>query len=161
MSAVEIVTKVWNYAHDLRDDGVGYGDYVEQITYLIFLKIADEREKASEPSLQFPHPGPLPEEKEPSPQSSPSGRGGNGVPREYAWAELVRLDGDDLENQNRIVAPDATSQPYMKRIEKVSGVSLAVFSTTNSQDKPAKTTNNIRLISANADEVNITQLFNE
>ena len=43
MSASEIVNKVWNYAHVLRDDGVGYGDYVEQITYLIFLKITNER----------------------------------------------------------------------------------------------------------------------
>ena len=42
-SASEIVNKVWNYAHVLRDDGVGYGDYVEQITFLIFLKMADER----------------------------------------------------------------------------------------------------------------------
>ena len=41
MSASEIVNKVWNYAYVLRDDGVGYGDYVEQITYLIFLKMAD------------------------------------------------------------------------------------------------------------------------
>ncbi len=45
MSAAEIVNKVWNYAHVLRDDGVGYGDYVEQITYLIFLKMADERQQ--------------------------------------------------------------------------------------------------------------------
>ena len=37
----------------------------------------------------------------PSPQSSPKGRGGNGVPREFAWAKLVRLDGDDLELQYR------------------------------------------------------------
>lgn len=44
MSASEIVSKVWNYAHVLRDDGVGYGDYIEQITFLIFLKMADERE---------------------------------------------------------------------------------------------------------------------
>ena len=43
-NASEIVNKVWNYAHVLRDDGVGYGDYVEQITFLIFLKMADERE---------------------------------------------------------------------------------------------------------------------
>jgi len=35
MSASEIVNKVWYYAHVLRDDGVGYGDYVEQITFLI------------------------------------------------------------------------------------------------------------------------------
>lgn len=55
MSTSEIVKKVWSYAHVLRDDlsacnaqedGVGYCDYVEQITYLIFLKIADEREQA-------------------------------------------------------------------------------------------------------------------
>ncbi len=37
-----IVQKVWNYCHVLRDDGVSYGDYVEQLTYLIFLKMADE-----------------------------------------------------------------------------------------------------------------------
>jgi type I restriction enzyme M protein len=38
-----IVQKVWNYCNVLRDDGVSYGDYVEQLTYLIFLKMADER----------------------------------------------------------------------------------------------------------------------
>ena len=43
-NSAAIVSKVWNYAHVLRDDGVGYGDYVEQITFLIFLKMADERE---------------------------------------------------------------------------------------------------------------------
>ena len=37
-----IVQKVWNYCHVLRDDGVSYGDYVEQLTYLIFLKMAEE-----------------------------------------------------------------------------------------------------------------------
>lgn len=31
-----IVSKVWNYAHVLKNAGVGYGDYVEQITYLLF-----------------------------------------------------------------------------------------------------------------------------
>jgi type I restriction enzyme M protein len=53
MSAAEIVNKVWNYAHVLRDDGVGYGDYVEQITYLIFLKMADKRERGGIPSSMF------------------------------------------------------------------------------------------------------------
>lgn len=74
MSAAEIVNKVWNYAHVLRDDGVGYGDYVEQLTYLIFLKMADER-----------------------------GQGGQQVkvPDKYSWAKLVKLDGDDLELQYR------------------------------------------------------------
>ncbi|QTN30776.1 type I restriction-modification system subunit M N-terminal domain-containing protein [Akkermansiaceae bacterium] len=37
-----IVSKVWNYAHVLKNAGVGYGDYIEQITYLLFLKLADE-----------------------------------------------------------------------------------------------------------------------
>ena len=72
MSALEIVNKVWNYAHVLRDDGVGYGDYVEQITFLIFLKMADERETDGQ-QVQ--------------------------VQNQYAWAKLVKLDGDDLELQ--------------------------------------------------------------
>lgn len=74
MSASEIVNKVpalpagrWNYTHVLRDDGVGYGDYVEQITYLIFLKMADEREKSGQETK---------------------------VPKKYTWAELIKLDGD-------------------------------------------------------------------
>lgn len=66
MSAAEIVNKVWNYAHVLRDDGVGYGDYVEQITYLIFLTMADERETAGQQVR---------------------------VPNKYAWAKLVKLRG--------------------------------------------------------------------
>ncbi|MBT3039305.1 MAG: type I restriction-modification system subunit M [Candidatus Thiodiazotropha sp. (ex Ctena orbiculata)] len=73
-NASEIVNKVWNYAHVLRDDGVGYGDYVEQITYLIFLKMADEREKADQETK---------------------------VPKKYAWDKLVKQDGDDLEIQYR------------------------------------------------------------
>jgi len=74
MSAAEIVNKVWNYAHVLRDDGVGYGDYVEQITYLIFLKMADEREKGDQRTK---------------------------IPTKYTWSKLVKLDGDDLELQYR------------------------------------------------------------
>ena len=37
-----IVSKVWSFANILRDDGVGYGDYLEQLTYLLFLKMVDE-----------------------------------------------------------------------------------------------------------------------
>ncbi len=74
MSASEIVNRVWNYAHVLRDDGVGYGDYVEQITFLIFLKMADERESAGQTVT---------------------------VPIEYSWSKLVKLDGDALETQYR------------------------------------------------------------
>ena len=51
MTSSVIVQKLWNYCNVLRDDGMSYGDYpsaklrtgVEQLTYLLFLMIADER----------------------------------------------------------------------------------------------------------------------
>lgn len=39
----DIVQKLWGFCHTLRHDGIDYGDYIEQITYLRFLKMADER----------------------------------------------------------------------------------------------------------------------
>ena len=65
-----IVSKVWNYAHVLKNAGVGYGDYVEQITYLLFLKLADEMTE-----LGFDNP----------------------IPAEFQWSELSSKSGDDLE----------------------------------------------------------------
>lgn len=70
-NSAALVQKLWNYCHVLRDDGVSYGDYVEQLTYLLFLKMADEQEKL------------LGEEAT--------------IPKEYAWENLVSKDGDDLE----------------------------------------------------------------
>ena len=67
-----IVQKVWNYCNVLRDDGVSYGDYVEQLTYLIFMKMADERTKP------------------PFNQSSSIIKG-------LDWHSLLQRDGDDLE----------------------------------------------------------------
>ena len=43
MNISSIVQKLWNYCNVLRDDGMSYGDYVEQLTYLLFLKMAYER----------------------------------------------------------------------------------------------------------------------
>ena len=40
----DIVNKLWGYCHTLRHDGIDYGDYIEQLTYLLFLKMADERD---------------------------------------------------------------------------------------------------------------------
>jgi len=40
----DIVQKLWGFCHTLRHDGIDYGDYIEQITYLLFIKMADERE---------------------------------------------------------------------------------------------------------------------
>ncbi len=42
MTTDSIISKAWGFCTALRDDGVGYGDYLEQLTYLIFLKMADE-----------------------------------------------------------------------------------------------------------------------
>jgi type I restriction enzyme M protein len=42
MTTQAIVSKVWSFCNTLRNDGVGYGDYLEQLTYLLFLKMADE-----------------------------------------------------------------------------------------------------------------------
>ena len=42
MNSASFVSKVWSFFTTLRDDGVGYGDYLKQLTYLIFHKMADE-----------------------------------------------------------------------------------------------------------------------
>ena len=39
----DVVNKLWGFCHILRHDGIDYGDYIEQLTYLLFLKMADER----------------------------------------------------------------------------------------------------------------------
>ena len=55
MTDSTIISKIWNLANVLRDDGVGYGDYLEQITYLLFLKMADELNKPPySKGLKFP-----------------------------------------------------------------------------------------------------------
>jgi type I restriction enzyme M protein len=42
MNLSTLVQKLWNYCNVSRDNGMSYGDYVEQLTYLLFLKMADE-----------------------------------------------------------------------------------------------------------------------
>ena len=48
-----LVQRLWSYCNILRDDGLSYGDYLEQLTYLLFLKMADEQTKPpfSRPSI--------------------------------------------------------------------------------------------------------------
>ena len=43
MTSNTLVAKIWSFCDTLRDDGLGYGDYLEQLTYLLFLKMADEK----------------------------------------------------------------------------------------------------------------------
>jgi type I restriction-modification system DNA methylase subunit len=48
----QLVQKLWNYCNILRDDGLSYGDYVEQLTFLLFLKMADEQVHLRQSILQ-------------------------------------------------------------------------------------------------------------
>jgi type I restriction enzyme M protein len=72
MNTSNLIQKVWNFCHTLRDDGVGYGDYLEQLTYLLFLKMAHEY--AQEPYNRDTH-----------------------IPAGYDWAALRSKTGEPLE----------------------------------------------------------------
>jgi type I restriction enzyme M protein len=67
-----IVSKVWSFCNVLRDGGVSYGDYLEQLTYLIFLKMAEEYRK-------------------------PPYNRDVGIPEEYTWDRLKQQRGAELD----------------------------------------------------------------
>ena len=69
-----IISKVWGMCNPLRDDGVSHGDYLEQLTYLLFLKMADE-------------------------YSRPPYNRDTGIPEGYKWKDLNTLKGAELEEQ--------------------------------------------------------------
>lgn len=73
MNTAAIVSKVWNFCNVLRDDGVSYGDYLEQLTYLLFLKMADE-------------------------YSKPPYKRKVGIPEEYNWESIRSKRGAELES---------------------------------------------------------------
>ncbi|MCB9167785.1 MAG: SAM-dependent DNA methyltransferase [Flavobacteriales bacterium] len=73
MTSATIVNKVWNFCHTLRDDGVGYGDYLEQLTYLLFLKMADEYSR--KPYFRDTH-----------------------IPEQFNWESLRGKSGAELES---------------------------------------------------------------
>ena len=69
-----IISKVWGMCNPLRDNGVSYGDYLEQLTYLILLKMSDE-------------------------YSKPPYKRETGIPAGYTWADMNTLKGAELEEQ--------------------------------------------------------------
>jgi type I restriction enzyme M protein len=73
--ASDIVDKLWSYCDVLRDDGVSYGDYVEQLTYLLFLKMDEEQAEFLDQDSQ--------------------------IPEEYSWSKLVEKEGAELESHYR------------------------------------------------------------
>src|SRR5213592_1754190 len=83
-----LVSKLWNYCSILRDDGLSYGDYVEQLTFLLFLKIACEQSR--------------------SPFNKPSP-----IPKGFGWDALLKLDGDDLEIHYRHTLEELGKRPGM------------------------------------------------
>lgn len=83
-----IVQRLWNYCHVLRDDGVSYGDYVEQLTYLVFLKMADEQTKP--------------------PFNKPST-----IPEGLDWQSLLEKDGDALEVHYRHIIETLSKETGM------------------------------------------------
>lgn len=56
MTNEQLVSKVWNYPHVLRDQGISCGDYMEQITRLLFLKMDAEREHLPGEASAIPPP---------------------------------------------------------------------------------------------------------
>jgi type I restriction enzyme M protein len=87
-AASSLVNKVWNYCNLLRDDGVSYGDYVEQLTYLLFLKMSYE-------------------------QTKPPYNRKSTLPEDYNWASLLELDGIPLEKHYRDVLENLGKEPGM------------------------------------------------
>ena len=85
MNSSTIISKVWNFCNTLRDDGVSYGDYLEQLTYLLFLKLADEFSKP-------PYNRILP------------------IPEEYNWESLTLLKGSDLESHYAVLLRELGKQ---------------------------------------------------
>ena len=79
-----IVSKVWNYAHVLKNAGVGYGDYIEQITYLLFLKLAEEMS-----DLGYDNP----------------------IPAKFGWSVLSSMSGDELEIHYRHTLENLGKEP--------------------------------------------------
>jgi len=83
-----IVQKLWNYCNTLRDDGMSYGDYVEQLAYMLFLKMAYERTQP--------------------PYNQPSR-----IPQEYSWASLLAREGDALEVHYRHILEELGKESGM------------------------------------------------
>ena len=80
-----IVSKVWGMCNPLRDDGVSYGDYLEQLTYLIFLKMSDE-------------------------YSRPPYKRETGIPAGYTWSDMRTLKGAELEEKYKAILEELGKQ---------------------------------------------------
>ncbi len=83
-----IVSKVWSFCNVLRDGGVSYGDYLEQLTFLIFLKMAEEYRRP------------------------PYGRD-IGIPEKYTWDVLKQKRGAELDTHYKELLEELGKKPGM------------------------------------------------
>ena len=84
----QIVDKAWSFAHVLREEGLSYLAYIEQITFLLFLKMADEI------STRNPNRASL-------------------VPKGWDWASLTEKTGQGLKDHYDAVLEELSRQPGM------------------------------------------------
>ena len=94
MTNNEIVQKLWNLCNVLRDDGITYHEYVTELTYILFLKMVAEQD--NEESV--------------------------GIPEEYRWNNLVKLDGLELKNtyQKALIDLGQKENKEIKELESCS-----------------------------------------
>ena len=90
-TAATVGQKLWNYCNVLRDAGLSYGDYLEQLTYLIFLKMMHERSLPPYTLLPDYQPPPIPEG--------------------YDWPSLMARAADELETHYRRTLETLARQP--------------------------------------------------
>ena len=100
-----IVSKVWGMCNPLRDDGVSYQDYLEQLTYMIFLKMSDE-------------------------YSRPPYNRETGIPAGCGWADMNALTGAALEEKYKEILDTLGKKPgilgeiFMQATNKISNAAI-------------------------------------
>ena len=112
-----IVSKVWSFCHTLRDDGVSYGDYLEQLTNLMFPKMTDEYRRIYKKDV--------------------------GIPAEYNWDSLKTSTNGRKPGQKTIPTADGANSP----IKTSSPVTKPVWTSSGSETKAwqISTTSPIRM----------------
>src|SRR6266481_3502867 len=110
MNSESLVAKVWNFAHVLRDQGVPYQAYISQISYLLFLKMDEERSALITSGLL---------------------RGeGSTIPEDCRWPVLCDLHGEELTRRYTAI---------LDKLSRLSGIVGTIFlKAQNEIQDPAK-----------------------
>jgi type I restriction enzyme M protein len=120
VNEIALVQKVWNYAHVLRDQGVPYQAYISQISYLLFLKMDDERAGLVASGLIKGD--------------------SSGIPQDCRWPVLRDLQGEELTRRYSAI---------LDRLSRLSGIVGTTFlKAQNEIQDPAKLRRLVGLIDA-------------